>query len=238
MKTVEELTLAQKKLHLKMNNIVEHHWKDKEPVWDGVNDIPAYLSSPLKIMWILKETWEKGDGRGGWNAYSLFDSTDSWGIRTYKAMAYIKYGFENNVYWDNLQHIKKNASLINILKNIAYINISKIPGQTDSPAGHIQECCKIWKDLIEEQISVYDPDVIIYGGTANFLIPPSELTEEKCQKPIFNKYWHPEIKTLIFKYNGRWIISARHPGRYNEVYIDSLIDALHYVKDQIKSQKK
>lgn len=236
--TIKELEQAQEKLHQKIDKIAEvNHLLDsgKETIKDGVNDIPAYLVSSLKLMWILKEPWEVDEdgkvGSGGWNLYSLFDSTEAWRIKTYKAMAYVKYGIENDAYWENMGQIRKNSSLIHTLKDIAYINISKMPAATDSPDDHMWECTKIWKPLVEEQISIYNPDVIIYGGTAKFLIPSSELSNDKCLEKVFNEDWHPEICASVYKYNDHWIITARHPSRYNEVYIDTLIGALQYIKE-------
>lgn len=242
--TAGELLKEQERLHQKIDEIAtKFHLLEsgKETIKDGVNDIPAYVASPIKLMWILKEPWEVDDdgevGNGGWNLYSLFDSIEAWRIKTYKAMAYVKYGMENNVYWEDMQQIKKDASLIHILKNIAYLNINKMPAATASPDDHMWECTKIWKPLVEEQISVYNPDVIIYGGTANFLMPHSELSEDKCIKKVYNEGWHSEIRASVYRYNGRWIITARHPSRYNEVYIDTLIGAIQYVKEQIINNK-
>ena len=236
-KQIEAMTSAQEKLYEEIDAIAKDrqlYANPYKPIYDGIGDISAYINSPLKIMWLLKESYDRDKqgniGYGDWCVYEPFHTDDAWKIMTYKAMTYILYGYEHNLYWKTLPNIRDQKDLINILDSIAYINLNKMPAKQHSRSNDydIYEQYQIWKDIINKQINVYSPDVIIMGGTKRFF----DFGENKLS----------HVKTLgnvkkveIYKYNDRWLLSAHHPSRYTEEYIDGLINALRFVSQQIKS---
>ena len=236
MKSVEELTKAQNDLIDEIQTFAESNNLASEeicPIYDGVADIEAYLKSSLKIMWILKESYD--DDGGGWYLGDVWDGEkkekDSWKNQTWKGMSYALYGFRNNLYWSELPAIRQNKNMLDELKSIAYINMSKMPGTRQTSDTQARLYYNTWKDIIYKQINLYEPDVIVFGGTFKFFYNPSELETSK-QECIENTDANKNTRAIIYKYNGKWLISTQHPSRYGEVYIDCLIDALKYVENR------
>lgn len=237
--TIEELTQAQEKLHEEITAIAKNkklYANPYKPIYDGVGNIPAYINSPLRIMWILKESYDRDKqgniGFGDWCVYEPFYADDAWTIMTYKALTYILYGYKNNLSWETLPNIRDHKDLIKILDSVAYINLNKMPAKQHSQSYDydIYEQYLIWKEIINKQINVYSPDVIIMGGTKRFF----DFGENKLS---LVKTLGEVKKVEIYKYGNQWLLSAHHPSRYTGEYIDGLIDALHFVSQQIKKDK-
>ncbi len=241
--TVEELTQKQEKLHQKINAIAEKLNNGLEPIYDGVGNIPIYLNSPLKIMWLLKESYDQdkqgNKGNGNWSIYDAVQNDTAWSYLSFQRMAYVLYGYNNGVYCEDkdMPKIRNRKEMVKDLANLAYININKLPGGTSSDDSHIARCYNIWKDIINEQIEVYNPNVIILGGTEKFLDFKNEFIQCKHYE---NKDVNPKIESKIYKWGNRWVISVYHPGYMmsTEVYVDIIIDSLKYVDEQIKSHRK
>ena len=130
------------------------------PIYDGVADIKAYISSNPKIMWILKEPYDDftstGKARGGdWYFTEHFKNTNVWKDQDmWKLMIQINYAIRNNLKWKELDYIENNSEMAEELKKTAYINISKMPANTISPNDHIRTCYTIWKKILFEQIDI------------------------------------------------------------------------------------
>ena len=89
----------QKKIHDRIGDFAKEKglWKpDYKLILDGVNDIPGYLSSKPKIMWVLKEAWGKEDENGELTGgdYEIWKCWDKKGFNTptWLTMIYILYG--------------------------------------------------------------------------------------------------------------------------------------------------
>ncbi|MBR5958459.1 MAG: hypothetical protein IKZ99_08855 [Salinivirgaceae bacterium] len=234
MKSIEELTKAQNDLIDEIQAFAESKklvTEDICPIYDGVADIDAYLKSSLKIMWILKNAYDANDGNnnpngGGWYLKDVLDSS----VQTWRGMAYAIYGFRNDLDWGALPAISQNKKIIDEIKSVAYININKMPGLKSISDSEALYCYNLWKDILNKQIDVYEPDVIIFGGTFRFFYNSDELesSKQECFENLDSK---ADKKAIVYKYNGKWLISVHHPSRYGGVYIDTLIDALNYVKN-------
>lgn len=240
MKTVEELTNAQNALIDEIQAFAESKNLVNDeicPIYDGVADIESYLKSSLKIMWVMKEPYDDMDENdmpigGGWYMWDAFKNEKAWKQKSWKGMTYATYGFRNNLYYDKLPAIRQNKNMLDVLKGVAYINMSKMPGLRNTPKSKAQSYYNLWKDILYKQMVVYEPDVIIFAGTFSFFYNSDEL-DSSVQECFVNPDIDPNIKAIVYKYDGKWLISVRHPSRdgEKEVYIDTLIDALKYVKN-------
>ena len=110
--TAKKLEKAQEQMHEK----VKQHAQDLElipkngklkPMCDGVADIDGYLSSNPRIMWILKEPYDKftlkGKPTGGnWDFTDWFQEKDFWeqvdpgNKRTFRTISTVSYDIHNN----------------------------------------------------------------------------------------------------------------------------------------------
>lgn len=223
--------------------------EDKEsdlvwPIYDGVADFERYLSSKPRIMVILKEPYDDyiidNDGNkvpcgGGWSIpEAMIKSAEEkkWKVKTWQRVIYAIYGLLNNLHYRDMDYIREEPSMGNVLLGISWINLSKMPGFKQSYDSLVREnCLKHWQEIIKEQIDVYDPEVIIFAGTLykqndfyyTFFTDEDWNHRDECVKnengkPFMTKY----IK------DGRLIIDALHPGLRNnvELWVDSIIDAI------------
>ncbi|MDY6373302.1 MAG: hypothetical protein SPK91_02665 [Bacteroidales bacterium] len=238
MNKFEELKNAQDALHEEIQRLAEEKGfvsEDVCPIYDGVGDIDAYLQSKLKIMWILKEPYDDFDDNnkpigGGWTMYEGgLSHPDAWKQKSYQGMTYVLYGFRHDLYWADLPAIRNNKSMITELNNMAYINISKMPGQKQTSHQAVILYYNIWKDLLYKQITTYNPDVIIFGG--NFSIFEQDLPNDQLEQ--MERIGTDGVFCDIYKYKNRWLLSANHPARFSEVFVDGLIDSLKYVNDHM-----
>ena len=131
------------------------------------------------------------------------------------------YGFHKGLHWNEMDWIRDDHSIIDEIKAVAWINVSKMPGYTVSNDQAISCAYGVWKGVIKLQLETYNPDVIIFGKTFH------------CFR---DDYGDPEPHILngdVWYYNvgGRHLLDAYHPGRKGGEYVDALIDALTAIRN-------
>jgi len=137
-------------------------------IYDGVVNLKQYLSSKLKILWILKEPWDEDDGTGGgWSVVkdilgveNVYESIGR--SPTFQPMVYVAFSILNGfLKWEEMNYIRDDPEIANILHCIAYINIKKLPGFHCAN----DELIYLWyekaKALLWKQIKTFSPDVVI-----------------------------------------------------------------------------
>lgn len=202
---------------------------DCQPITDGVCSIDSYLKSHPKVMWILKEPWddiEDGKPVGGYwsipnDCFAVKDNI--WSQRTWQPIIYIMYGYLHNMMWQDMNWIHDNKKMADVMKDIAYINVSKMPGYSRSTWSNINKCYNIWKPILDKQIEIYSPDVIICAGTFSHFKDDFKnvgLQQLNSAKSLIN----------YFKSGNRIIIDTYHPLQTQidrGSYIDSVIEVLN-----------
>lgn len=213
-----------------------------QPVYDGVCDVEAYKKSYPRIMWILKEAWEKhedGEKCGDWNLYDPIGKVEeTWPKETksWRFMNLVGYGIINDKDWTYLEKHDRmdGVTMTNVLKDTCCINISKIPGGTSSDDSRIAKYYTIWKDVLFEQIRMYDPEVIIFGGTFKFFKEDlhSNYPLEKIEVAE-HEGWR--YGTLYKMSGGTYLIDTYHPNaRFNnEALGNSIIDLANIAKKRL-----
>lgn len=206
-----------------------------QPIFDGVAEEEGYLNSTLKVAWVLKEPWDDKDssGRpcgGGWSLpKDCFYKDDAWSNPVWQKIAYVMHGFRKNLHWDEMRWIRDSHEMINEIRTVAWINVSKMPGYTVSNDDFIwQRYNKFWKDILFKQFSVFAPDVIIFGKT--FHCFRGAYPDARKDDALSND-------TVSYLRNGKQILlDTYHPGRKGGHYVDSLINALLVAKSEIKTE--
>jgi len=202
-----------------------------EPITDGVYDAGKYLASARKVMWIMKEPYDEiVDGKpvgGGWNlAKDCFAKSDAWSNPSWQPIIYSMYGNKHNLLWKNMDWIRDDRSMAEVLQEIAYINVSKIPNRTVSDDGYIGECYRIWKEILFEQIRVYDSDVMIFAKT--FMHFRDDL--QKGLRSLGELSFNGTIAGEAYEWKGKLLLSIMHPNNRSitrEVYVNSIIEAIN-----------
>ena len=178
-------------------------------------------------MWVLKEPYDETEGGtpsgGGWNLFGAFDNDDAWTNRTWQSIIYAMHGLFARKHWQEMDWIRDDKQMAQVLKRIAYINISKMPALTQTDDGQLQELYERWRPILLRQIEVYDPQVIVFGNTfryfKNDLAPGAAQPDQVYSDHAFHTYVR----------GGRLLIDAYHPNQRvlpRGEYVDSLIDII------------
>jgi hypothetical protein len=219
-----------KKKQIEIQNRIEIFAKENglsndiiEPIYDGVYNIDTYLSKSPRIMWILKEPVDEVENGkpsgGGWMIFDpmIKDHVKSSKNPTWRRMIYTSYGIINQKAWNEMDWIRDDLSMVDILKQIAYINISKMPGNIKSEDNKIKKCYDLWHSILYEQIRVYDPQIIIFGNTFKFF--KKDLLDSEV-KPIKQVGGYLDV----YEGNGALLFDAYHPSVWKNDCIKIIIE--------------
>lgn len=196
-----------------------------EPVTDGVMNIGEYLKTSPRIMWVLKEPWDDVDENGipcggGWDMSEAFGNDDAWKNRTWQPIIYASYGIINRCLWKQMDWIRDDTSMAEVLKRIAYINVSKMPGYTQSEDEKIRLAYSQWREILQEQIKMYEPQVIIFGYTFDLFkedLVGGDAEPKHRDDGVIHVYEKEGVKLLDVYHPNQRVISR-------EKYIDSIIE--------------
>lgn len=197
-----------------------------EPIPDGVYSAEKYLSAPTQIMWILKEPYDDFDENdepygGGWCLFEAFDNDNAWSAPTWQPIIYSMYGLFNNQKWEDMDWISDNKRMADMLKQIAYINISKMPASTTTNDSSLWEKYDLWKDILTKQIAIYGPKIIIFGNTFRYFKDDLVGTDSYPTRSI-------EGIVDIYEKAGVKYLDTYHPNQKmvtRDIYVNSIIDA-------------
>ncbi len=144
---------------------------DRKIIKDGLVNIDIYYNSKIKILWILKEPYDYFiDGKpfgGGWSLVEDLDkrratgeNRTSW--QTFDKIIYTTYCILNNfINYDQIRPELDIKQLSIVLRNIAYINIQKLPATKTSNNDLIRQALQEHQDILLKQINIINPDIII-----------------------------------------------------------------------------
>ena len=143
---------------------------------------------------------------------------------TWLPLIYILYGIhkgQERVEYRDMP--KADMKMVDLLKQSAYININKMPGDTVS--GNMRSEYAIWRDIILKQIEAYNPDIIIFGGTFDVIKKDLSLLG---RDPIA-KTSTEEIAHFYKDNKDRLLVNAMHPAQRHiswDFYVDEIVDKL------------
>jgi len=154
-------------------------------IYDGIADLNKYLSSEKKILFLLKESYET-KGCYKWQVGKIYEPNKIRKYPTLKRIGYIVHGVRNNILYESI--IKaSNIVLAADIESIAWVNINKIAAKSRSEH-NLTKKYLIWKEIIKEQIDVFDPEIVICGNTLQYIKNDFDITAEN------------KINTSNFKY--------------------------------------
>ena len=224
--TAEELRIEQNKLTDEIYKFAKENGLtidgELEPITDGVADSEAYIESNPKVMWVLKEPYDEiEDGKpygGGWSIVDdCFASIEKRSIApTWHSIIYIMYGVRHNLKWDDIDYLSQDKSPAKVLKEIAYINVSKMPNKSETKDADLWDFYNLWQEILWKQIIVYNPDIIIFGNT--FHLFKNDLSVRGNLKEISSNG--------VWSWNNKLLLAAYHPQRKGKQYVDNIIDII------------
>lgn len=145
----------------------------REIIDDGVLNIDKYFSNEFRIAWMLKEPY---DEHGGGYCYldmfkgdDLYESQFKLGHRTtWHPIIYTSHSILNGFpEWENIQFIRDNHDIANIVKEVAFINAQKLPSKngTRTDMNDIVYSIKKYWDLLNRQRNLLNPNILIFANT-------------------------------------------------------------------------
>lgn len=228
--------------------------KGEYPLFDGIIDIEKYILAKYKILWILREpidSWrtDKITGEkiiGGWNlTKDLYNNSNYDGIcsnTTTRRELLIDNAILNDTKYD-LGEIYKYSKIISStdkekalsnFKSTAIINIKKIPGKKLSVEKEIRESFNKYKEILIEQMNLYNPDIVLCGNTLHYF--EEDIDFRKGAKFPTGIKGHN-----YFCLKNRIYINLYHPShrsfpntKYEHNYIHSVISAVNHWKNEYK----
>lgn len=223
---IEAMTLTQEALRNEIDELADSKglWtEDVGPIRDGVADIEAYQQSSPKVMWVLKEPYDdfREDGSPYGGNYTLMEDLKKnrnaqLGTMplTIQRVIYTTYGIFTDYEYDDKGWYYKPETY-KYLFQIAYINLSKMPGGTKS--GSMTTKYQIWRDIVLKQFDLYKPDVMIFGHT--FQDVKDDLGVRDEDRILTGNGW-----VDIYRKDNRLYVDAYHPGipGSNRMYVNTI----------------
>lgn len=137
---------------------------------DGIIDEASYIQSPKKILFIAKEAacldkrkktaeenFETAQKDGFWCRRVVFGEEES-GTSFSSGLALLA----NAILNENFETPEKDISA---LRYVAFMNINKRGGFTSCQPGRLAAYAKKYKDLIDREIRIISPDIIVCCGS-------------------------------------------------------------------------
>jgi hypothetical protein len=215
-----QLEALESEVNAELYSMKEAGHEANYPITDGVVDIERYLADSPKLLWILKEPWDTlaaGEVGGDWSITKLLQSTDVLGNKgTWARMAYVSYAvFHDCPEYSQIPYVTEGPKVRDALRRVAYINVKKFPGTTQSDDAEIARYYSRYGALLRRQINAINPDIVIAGNILHlfyddFGLSPQDMTAagslEFCCR------------------DHRLYINAYHPGYWS-------FDGATYVRD-------
>jgi hypothetical protein len=230
------------KIHALINERLSDEKNNRFPITDGPVNIERYFNKPIKVCWVLKEPYDDVNGTGGgWDfATDLLDSATLYSDfigphrsrATWQPIVYATYGILNDfVLWNDMEYLRKKPSMTEAIRDMAYLNSLKMPAvnvtRTDMRTVHASFGAT--KDILEMQLSLLDPDIIIFGGVFPLFKKMLEINSSNVRTNKGADYYIQNKKLYIDTY---------HPAQKTitrQVYIDGIVNAAKEWYLEVKS---
>lgn len=218
---------------------------------DGIIDPEKFSKSPLKILWVLKET------NGKFNIVKTFGSdfdfdaymkmvrqrnrekglkTRSNIKRTFGPVAKVSYSILNDV--GSQEYCSDYRKLSKVMPHIAIMNVKQTPGKSSAVQNQLVEASRKSMGELLERIRNINPDVVIFGSTLNLMKTGLMLSQcrSDCSEKIFSG------AKQVFYFSDRVFIGAYHPnvrikGLTQKKYVQEIFKAVAKWKSMKKEGK-
>ncbi len=204
-----------------------------KPIFDGIVDEQRFQLERIKLLWVLKEPWEKLGASvrgGGWSVTRdlLLKGELKNNRGTYPPMAYVAYAIKNGFLpLSSIHKMTHNHEVRDALRTIAYINIKKFPGHTRANHKIINEYFNRYKEFLVAQIEHINPSVVICGGTGHHFVNAYHL----IPKPLI------ENGPAYCRHNGIHWLFAYHPSQTTigkHAYIDGITQTIKSINEEFE----
>ncbi len=204
------------------------------PIVDGIINCKNYAKATTRILWVLKEA----NSSTSWD-YQNYLSTkviqgkigkedDTLKYEIFRRILYISYGLINNIEYSKVPYAEEKE-VYSIGEEIAYINIKKTGGGSQSDDQEIANAYTANEGLLLKQIEEYEPNILIFGNTLKYFNwdKLKEIGWDLSEDPIIvddktkNTHFYPISKNKL-------VIHPWHPSYFivsRDVYCSEIINA-------------
>ena len=191
---------------------------------DGIVDEQAYLDSPIKILYLLKEVnggedWDLCDFLKEGGRPQTWDNITRWTIGIHQ--------WEREIQWSEIENIT-NEKRIETLNKICAVNVKKESGSSVADSGNLLKAVENDREKLQQQLAIYKPDLIVCCGT--------EWLYEKIYQ--CNLEWNMTSRGIWFaRHKESIVISYSHPeARVKDCLLYyGLIDAVREILGKNKT---
>jgi len=225
----DQLISEQKRIETRIKTLGRNPY----PIRDGVLNPMRYSTSNPKILWVLQEAYDrKGND---WKMSELIDrfvkdkgfgkTWQTWEMILYVSWSILNPQNDKLLRWNEMPDHSEKPELIETLYNIAFINVKKSPNTVDSRSREpeIRKAYKQNKEILLDQISTYDPDIIIFGNTMTYFYNDLGIKQDKIVIHSTNTNYLINNKCLY--------IDVYHPAykkglKQREAYCDEIVEVI------------
>lgn len=199
-----------------------------EIVDDGLVEEKEYLSATRKIMYVLKEV----NGGQGWSLREFLREggrAQTWDNIARWTEAILNLNEEKPwVYWEHNNDTRRKI----YLKKICAVNVKKTSGGHTSHAAEIYQAALDNQDILQKQLALYKPNLIICCGTEQAFI-------NACYKDRELKWEMTSRGVWYFMDGDTVVLSFSHPEtRVKDCFLHyALTDALKEIYTKRGAEK-
>ncbi len=237
------MTLEKFKEEIKaLNDEIKAAYGNEDHFIDGpLNPEEYYNNKGLKIMWLMKEAY--GDPFSYPDFY--LKENDKFLAEivlgrpkfTWGPVVNISHMLLNKIsLWDGIDSEAKIEKVLSLDK-IAWVNIQKMPSKNGSKTNmsDILQASNKYQILLERQIKLLNPDVVICGNTF-------ESIKHYFGNPQLNKFNLEGEFVPNYTCEGRFFIDPYHPGytapRFGKIDLEQYINDIVRTINQYLEEKK
>ncbi|MBP5544008.1 MAG: WXG100 family type VII secretion target [Kiritimatiellae bacterium] len=243
-----DLETAQTALHEKIRRRATELGHDSgkiSPIYDGVADAKGYLSAKQRLMWILKEPYDSFDETGepcggGWTMIKDVAEGKTLAQVANANPALRNVAYASHAILDGTESYEDEPWISDAPKvyersllNIAYVNVGKMPAGRTTSDERLFACYAQWKDILFEQIELYDPETLVFGNTLQCFAPDMGIDLDKPVETVKSG-----CSTVnIYIWQGRRIVWAPHPAAYMPPadWVNSVSAAVRFLLPRVRN---
>lgn len=121
---------------------------------------------------------------------------------------------------DDMSYLRDDPFIAESLRSVAYVNVKKCTGETQSNLDDIYDWFKKGESVIRNQFYEYKPDVVI--GCAPYMVDVFKWDTTRSS-PVFEPW-----VTYVSDYGKPLLIDAYHPSQRGrrEGFVDSIVEVV------------
>lgn len=192
--------------------------------YGGIVDEKVYATQEKKLLFLLKEVIDESRAE----TWSLVDfinkqiSSNSF-LTIWKRVGELSYGLHNRFppYHSDVTNSFHDRHIAEGLRSIAMTNLKKTGGSNQSDIQEIREHAKRNKELLQSELRIMKPDLVVCGGTFNIVCEVFEIDASISNSGARTAKWG-DMVFIEFVHPGYYMLSPKIMYAYFKEVINQL----------------